>query len=468
MGKSTVNKKSIIGITLCALLIMVFCLIPPPEGMTDAGMASIGLFLGALVLWMLEVVPMTVSSLGLIALMPLFDIMSFNEAISNFGISTALFIMATGGITTIIGNSTLPLRITWMIMKLTKGNSRKMVFYFGLASAILSGFMSSLATCALFFSFALVLLKANHCTPGSSNLGRCLMMVLPACCGIGGFLTPAGTPGNIVLMDMMEGMGLHITFAQWCIVGIPLGLLATVLFALWLPIVFKPEPISEESLKEMEAQANALPGLTAKEKKSIAVVAAMIILWFIGSWVPYFSTTVVAILGMAVMFLPGMDLLTWKEFADDCNWNLVFVMGSVSILMVGITSTGAMDWIAGKLFANIGVLPVTVMFIVIAIVICVMRAFIPTTTAVIALFVPLLQGIAAITGASLPALLFIPAFWGPAALLLCYTEPIYLITFGDSYYTEGDLLKAGWLPSLIMAVVLGLTLPALVSIAGVG
>ena len=103
---------------------------------------------------------------------------------------------------------------------------------------------------------------------------------------------------------------------------------------------------------------------------------------------------------------------------------------------------------------NIGALPVTIMFIAIAVVICVMRAFIPTTTAVIALFVPLLQSIAGITGASLPALLFIPAFWGPAALLLCYTEPIYLITFGEKYYTEGNLLKAGWLPSLVLACVI--------------
>lgn len=459
------NKKGTIGLALCTLLIALFLILPVPEGMTRTAMASLGLFGGALILWVLEVVPMTVSTLGLICIMPLLGIMSFNQAIGNFGISTALFIMATGGITTIIGNSTLPLRITNMIMKLTKGDSGKMVFYFGLAGAILSGFMSSLATCALFFNFALVLLKANNCEPGKSNLGRCLMIVLPACCGIGGFLTPAGTPGNIVLMEMMETMGIHITFAQWCVVGLPLGLLATLIFALWLPFIYKPEKISEESMHIMEDKVKELPPLTLKEKKSVAVVLGMIVLWFIGSWVPYFSTTVVALLGMAVMFMPGTDLLTWKEFSEDCNWNLVFVMGSVSILMIGVTSTGAMDWIAGKLFSNIGVLPVTVMFIAIAAVICVMRAFIPTTTAVIALFVPLLQSIAVITGANLAALLFIPAFWGPAALLLCYTEPIYLITFGEKYYTAPDLLKAGILPSLLLSVIIGIALPILTTLA---
>ena len=466
--QKTLNKKGIIGLVLSAIVIILFSLLKSPEGMSPQGMRAIGLFLGALILWVLEVVPMTVSTMVLICLMPLLGVMTFNEAIGNFGISTALFIMATGGITTIIRNSTIPLRITSWIMKITKGNTRLMVFYFGIAGALLSGVMSSLATCALFFTFALMLLKANHCEPGKSNLGRCLMIILPACCGIGGFLTPAGTPGNIVLMDMMEKMGITVTFAQWCVIGLPLGIFATLLFAWFLPLVFKPESISEESRQALIEQAAALPKLTVKEIKSIAVIVAMIVLWFLGSWVPYFSTTVVALLGMGAMFIPGMDLLTWKEFSDDCNWNLVFVMGSVSILMVGVTATGAMDFIAGKLFSNIGSLPVTIMFIAIAIVICIMRAFIPTTTAVIALFVPLLTSIATITGASLPALLFIPAFWGPAALLLCYTEPIYLITFGEKYYSAGDLLKAGAVPSLILSVVLGVLLPVLVRIAGIG
>ena len=462
------NKKGVFGLILSAVIILTFSLLKAPDGMSPEGMKAIGLFLGALVLWVLEVMPMTISTMVLICLMPLLGVMTFNQAIGNFGIGTALFIMATGGITTIIRNSTIPLRITSWIMKITKGNTRRMVFYFGIACSLLSGVMSSLATCALFFTFALMLLKANSCEPRKSNLGRCLMIVLPACCGIGGFLTPAGTPGNIVLMEMMEKMGITVTFAQWCVIGIPLGLFSTVLFAWFLPLVFKPENISEESRQALIDQAAALPKLTAKEIKSIIVIAVMIVFWFLGSWVSYFSTTVVALLGMGLMFLPGMDLLTWKEFSDDNNWNLVFVMGSVSILMVGVTSTGAMDWIAAKLFSNIGLLPVTVMFIAIAVVICVMRAFIPTTTAVIALFVPLLTSIASITGASLPALLFIPAFWGPAALLLCYTEPIYLITFGERYYSAGDLLKAGILPSLFLSVVLGVTLPWLVQIAGIG
>ncbi len=460
------NKKSVLGLLLAAVLIIAFVLAPAPEGLSNSGMASIGLFLAALVLWSLEVMPMSVSALGLIALMPLFGVLSFNEAVSNFGVSTALFIMATGAITVALSNSSFPLRITCWIMRITKGNSRRLILYFGIAVAVLSAFMSSLATCALFFSFTLLLLRSSGCEPRKSNLGRCLMMILPACGGIGGFMSPAGTPSNIVMMDIMEGLGIHMTFAKWTVIGFPLGLLTVLIFALWLPVVFPPENIDVNSLSHLYDQQKSLGKLTKKEILSLVIVCAMILFWFIGSWIPFFNTTTVALLGLFIMFFPGINILDWKTFSSDCNWNLVFVMGSVSILMVGVTATGAMDWIAEHLFAGIGALTPTVMMIVIALIICIMRAFIPTTTAVVALFAPMLIGIASMTGLNIAALLLIPAFWAPCALLLVYTEPIYLITFGERYYSAGDLLKVGWLPSLIMSVVLGLVLPWIVAIVG--
>ena len=141
-------------------------------------------------------------------------------------------------------------------------------------------------------------------------------------------------------------------------------------------------------------------------------------------------------------------------------------MGTATILMNGVTSTGAMNWIVERLFANIDAIPVVLMWVVVAIVICVIRALIPTTTAVIALFAPMLYSIAGMTGANLTAMLLIPAFWGPAAMLLIYTEPIFLITYGERYYTEGDLLKFGWLPSLVMAVIIGLLFPIYLPMVG--
>ncbi|MBP5793510.1 MAG: DUF1538 domain-containing protein, partial [Spirochaetaceae bacterium] len=39
----------VIGIAVCVILIAAFAILPPPQGMSEAGMASIGVFLGAVV-----------------------------------------------------------------------------------------------------------------------------------------------------------------------------------------------------------------------------------------------------------------------------------------------------------------------------------------------------------------------------------------------------------------------------------
>lgn len=460
------SRRAKLGLALAAGCMLLFSLLPVPQGLTRAGMQSTGIFLCAILLWVTEALPICVTAIGLCVLMPLFHIMSYNDVLSKFGTGTVLFIMATSGITIALTRTTIPLRITAAIIRLTKGRASWIILGSCAVSALLSGIMSSLATCALFFGIVNTMLKTALCRPGESRLGKALMIALPVSCGVGGFLTPAGTPGNVLMMELAGGYGIHITFAQWTAVGFPIGMLTVLLAALWLPVVFRPEDVPAASQELIFAQRSKLGPWTAYEKKTVAVIAAMLACWFLGSWVSFLNTTTVAVLGMAVMFLPGVELMDWKTFHSECDWNLVFIMGTASILVSGVSATGAMDWLVNLLFSGIGTLPAWLMWVVISILVCVLRAFIPTTTAVIALFAPMLYSIAAITGANPAAMLMIPAFWAPAAMLMLYTEPIYLITFGEGYYTQGDLLKFGWLPSLVMAVVTALAFPVLMPALG--
>lgn len=104
-------------------------------------------------------------------------------------------------------------------------------------------------------------------------------------------------------------------------------------------------------------------------------------------------------------------------------------------------------------FANLGGMNLFLMMFVVGVVVCVIRAFIPTAPAIVALFAPLLLPLAAVTAATPTAVMVLPAFWACTPLLL-WIEPIYLFSYGNGYYTPGQLLKWGWIPSLIMSVIL--------------
>jgi sodium-dependent dicarboxylate transporter 2/3/5 len=463
-GVSKNTIKAWIGIFLAVVLVLASRWIAIPEGVTREGAYALALFLAAIILWITEAMPMSVVNFALMAIIPFFGIMDLKTVLSNFGGIAFFFVIATYAITYAVSRTTIPLRISSTLIKWSKGDSRKLVIGFAFATAITSSIMSNLATCILYLGLVQALLRANNSKPGESNLGKCLMIIIPACSGVGGFITPAGTPGNVLVISMLSNVGIEIGFLQWTILAAPLALLTVLICGLWITAIFKPEPISQEAAAVLEAKRAELGAMSTQEKKTVIIVLTMVIAWFAGTWVSFLNTTVVALIGMAILFLPGINVISWNDFAKETNWNIVFTIGSIGVLIAGLISTGIMNWIVTTVFSGITGWSTFALFLFVGFIVCVIRAFVPTAPAVIALFgVPLLA-IAEMTGQSAVALIFIPAYWACTPMLLWF-EPIFLFTYGEGYYTPMDVLKYGSVPSVIMVLVMTL-LPAFVGIVG--
>lgn len=451
------NKHIYIVIAFAALAIAVIVSILFPEKCLQ--IRSVGILAACLIFWISEALPISISALFLIALLPFLGLMDYRSIMSNFGTNTALFIMASSGITVALSSSHIPQRITGTVLKAGGNHPKMLVMLVALIVALFSAFVSSLATCALFTSLISAALRASGIEPKQKNLGKDLMLVIPACAGIGGFMSPAGTPANILVMDMLEAKGHAITFLQWCFIGFPVGLIATILFAFSVILLFPPE----EGLLNSTESATLLQ---RRDHTILAVVLMVIAGWFAGSFVPLLNTTVVALLGLGLLFILPENILDMEKFSHGVNWDLVLAMGSVSILMTSISDTGLLSEIVSVLLKNVTGLPVLLLLVVVSVIVCAMRSFIPTTTAVIALFAPMLMAVAELTGIHVMVFLLIVSFWAAAALLLVYTEPIYLIAYKEGYFSEKDLFRAGIIPSLIMAIISSVLIYTLVHAMG--
>lgn len=449
-GKS---GKSVAGLLICVILLVLSELIPLPEGITRIGILSLALFFSAVILWICDSMPMCVTAFLIMFLMPLFGVMDLNTVFSSFGGSAFFFAIATFFMSIALEDTSVPLRICYALTKGTKGNSRKLVIALMFACALTSSVMSNLSSCIIYLGLATALLHANNCKPLESNLGKCLMIGLPAMAGCGGLITPAGTPGNILIIDLLQTQGITLTFLQWTIIFGPLALLTTAIAGLWITHIFKPEKIEPAAIEALENRLKESGSLKPQEKKTLFIIICMLICWFLGTWIPAMNITIVAIIGMAVMFLPGVNILSWDHAVKRTNWNLAFTIGSVGVLISGMTSTGIMDWIVTRIFANITGLNLFLMFFIIGLVVCIIRAFIPTAPAIVALFGPPLLSLVALTGATPTALLILPAFWACTPMLL-WIEPIYLFSYGNRYYKPLDVLRFGWFPSLVMTGVM--------------
>ena len=452
-------KKRIVGLILAVLIIALFTAIPPFEGLDEPAMASIGIFLGAIVMFVCQVAPLAIVSLTIMMLLPFFGIMDLTTIYAQFGGTSFFFVMFAFGVTGALSQTTIPLRISAWITKISKGDPRVLVFGFTMAACIISGFLSNFATLIMFYGIVMMFLKVSGCKPGESALGRCLMISLPMAAGTGGIISPAGSPGNLIAMELLNAQGQEITFLGWFLMMSPFAIIACLILCVFLCLMFKPERLSGEACQAVQDTRNELGAMEKKEKLAIIIIVITIILWFSSTWFPILNTTVVAAVACMIMFLPGVDLMDWKSFVAECDFNLLFMVGSVAITMGCVNETGAMTWIMNNLFSGLSDMPAFLIFLIVGFVVCYLRTLIPTAPSVAAIFIPVLIGISEIVGSHMVALCMIPVFWSGATMTLMYTEPIYLYTNASGYYTAGDLFKVGLAPTLILIVLIAAVFP---------
>lgn len=465
-GENKMTRNRIIGLIIAVAIIAAFALIPPFEGLTEEAMASIGIFIGAIVLFVAQVAPLAVSCLTLMMLLPFFKITTLAQIYADFGGTSFFFVFFCFGVTGALSQTTIPMRISAWITRISKGNPKVLVFGFTFAVCIMSGFLSNFATLIMFYGIVMMFLKLCGRKPGESNLGKCLMIALPAAAGTGGFISPAGSPGNLIALSLLEAQGTTVTFLDWFLMCTPFALLICLFLAISLCFLFKPEPLPAEAAQAVLDEKEKLGPMDTKERTAIIIIAATVILWFASTWFPVLNTTVVAACAFFLMFMPGIGLMDWKTYVKEADWNLLFMVGSVAITMGCVNNTGAMKWVMDKLFSGLGGMSTFAVFLIVGFVIAFLRVFIPTAPSVAAIFVPVLIGISDIIGGHMVALCMIPVFWSGAAMLLVYTEPIFIYTFGAGYYKAGDVFKAGIGPSLLLVLIIAAVFPAWFALFG--
>jgi len=464
--KNHLDLKGILAFSAAVILVFLSRILPLPEGLSREGLTSIVLLIAAIVLWVSEAMNLAITTILIVSTIPFFNIMPAGSMFSSFAGSVFFFVLATFGLTAALVTSTIPTRIAGLILRWSGQNSRKLVVGFTLGTAILSSIMSNVPTCALFASLAIAILKTDgDPVPGTSRLGKALMIGVPAGSVLGGFITPAGGPTNVLAIEILDKAGMHVTFLDWIILGFPLAVISCIIVAVWLGIVFRPDPISQGALdkaKRMVADAGPMSG---REKKMLFIIFLMFVFWISSTWVKAFNTTLIALLGMSAFFLPGVKVLTWEQFTENASWDALFMIGGVGALAQGILGSGAATWLVDTLLSGAASWSPVIVYIVISAVICCLHILIPSGPAVVGLAVMPMIVLAQSAGVSPIAAAIITAFWGGATFILPI-DAVPMLTYGYGYYKIPDMVKFGWLPSIVLVFIAALFIPFMLRVLG--
>ncbi|MCL1846510.1 MAG: SLC13 family permease [Coriobacteriia bacterium] len=461
-------SKKAFGFPLAIIIVLVGVLLPATEGLAHEGILALSVLFATVVLLICETLPMGVTGLLALVVAAILGIAPIGGVFSGFGTTTVIFAIAVFSLTAIVMKSDLAIRLTVFMVRIAGAKSSRLVLAFMIAGGLLSAIMNDSATLVLFLGFSDTVLEHAGHEKGKSRLAKCLYLGSAFAVFMGGMATPAGSSLNVLGLGLVEQItGQSISFLGWTIAAAPVAIL--MIPVCWLAVIkiFKPEPISTESLASFVERANGLGRLSAEEIKTLILIVGIPVLWILGTWIPILNVTTVSVVGLALMCAPGMNLLTFEEFQKSVPWTIVIMIGAVLSIGGFVGATGGVAYF-GELFLNSGIMALGVFltFLIITAVIYFVHSVVPVGPAFATILIPPLMAYCIAAGYS-PA---IPAIILPCILsgnMLFPMNPGLALSYKDNVYRFGEVFKAGIGPVMVLVVLLALWVPFATSALGI-
>lgn len=419
--------------------------------LTGEGRAALSILVFVIILWVSEVVPFAVAALFGVLLVPLFGLFPFKDTVAyGFGNTVVVFFIGILIISSGLTRSGLADRLTWLIMYKVGFKPRKLVLVFLLLGALLSMWIVNMSVSAILLPVALNILHKCGAVPLKSNFGRSLMIAVAWGPAIGGISTPVGNGANIVAIGYLRELaGVQIDFLRWMVVGVPAAILILPLAYLILIKVFPPESLNDQVLKQLpEELVPADKKFNLREIAALLIFAGAVLFW-IGDPLLVSLTgfslpiEVVALSAAVLFFLPGVDLLSWKNAQQDIDWGAIILIAAGLSLGAVVYETGAAGWLASIAFSPLGQLSLAVRIFLAVLAVEILKVFFSSNTVTGVIMIPLVIAFSADMGLD-PWLLAGPvAIATSLAFLLVTSSPTNVIPYTSGYFSIRDFLKAG-------------------------
>src|SRR5439155_1008138 len=164
----------------------------PPAGLTAAGQSALAIFAICLVYWVTSVLPLMVTSLLAMVLLPTTGVLSAKDTYALFGNEAVFFILGAFILAASLMKCGLSTRIAITILRRFGHTPRSLLLSLFLMNAFMAFFMSEHAVAAMTFPITVEIARVLRLQRGQSNYGRALFLAMAWGTQIGGIATLAG------------------------------------------------------------------------------------------------------------------------------------------------------------------------------------------------------------------------------------------------------------------------------------
>ena len=291
------------------------------------------------------------------------------------------------------------------------------------------------------------------------------MIGLPIASMLGGMITPAGSPLNILGMDYLADAGIRISFIEWMAIGAPVAIVMILISWFLVMKVFKPAKIDEYKTLEYLDSLNIPKKFDIHETYVGIITCCMFVLWVASSWFPQISITVVGTIGFGFLFLPKIGVLDWKEYSTSVSWASYFLIGTMMSLGAALTVNGVSDWLVKLLFSGQMNFSLPIMVLIVSIVVFLLLIPIPIGPALISMLGGPFITLAMQWNVS-PVVLIMTLVLCAANCFLLPLDTVPLLTYSTGTYKMTDMPKVSAPIQAILSICLAIWLPIVLNFLG--
>ncbi len=422
-----------------ALVIAVLVRLTPPEGLSVEGYRALVLFGATVFFWISGLLPIAVTALLSMVMLPLLGIMDAKKTYSMFGNESVFFILGAFILAAAMTGTGISARLARAMLARFGRTPTRLALTVFLLSAFLSFIMSEHAVAAMLFPVVTELATALRLEKGKSSFGRLLFMSMAWGCIIGGIATfLGGARAPLAAGLLKEATGLHFSFVEWstaaCMIVLPLLVLGFVIL-----LKFFPPDIEdvEVGLKFLNGKRLEMGKIGGDEILTALVMAGTVICWmFLGEKT---GLAAIAILGAAALFT--FRVVSWQKIEEYVNWGIILMYGCSIALASAMEKTGAALWLASKGLTTFTLSPFMIIAVISLVAILLTECI--SNAAVIAILMPI--GLSLARGLGIDPRVMTLAITLPAGLAYCLPmgTPATAIAFGSGYLKSRDMIVPG-------------------------
>jgi len=469
------------GLLLATAFLLLIATLPHQPGLPVAGQYMLAILAFSVTIWMTEAVSYPVSAILITTIMAF--LLGFAPDLANpdklMGTSKGLTIALSGFNNTawaLVGGALflaaamtrtgLDRRIALLVLSKVGAKTNRI-----LIGVIMVGFLlsfvvpSTTARVSCMVPIVMGIIVAFG-VPLKSRFAGMLMIAVAQADSLWNVGIKTAAAQNMVAVSFIEKqLGVNISWLDWFIAAAPFSAIMSAVLYFVLMKMMPPEKQEIEGGKAIVVKAlEELGPMRANEKKLLAISLVLLFFWATEKLVHPFDTATTTIAAIALMFMPRVGVMNWKEAQNSIPWGTLVLFGVGIGLGSALLSTKAAPWLATWISAAFGLQTASAM-----VVLAIMAAFLivihlgfASATGLAAAMIPIvisvLQSVQT-PGINVVGMTMILQYVVSFGMILPVNAPQNMVAYGTDTFEVRDFVRTG-IPLTIIAYALVLLMGA--------